>query len=219
MSAVAVVLMVLLAPLVQVLVVNRSPWGGPDLVALAVVWLAVTRGPVRGCVAGLAAGLAADVTPPADGTVGRTALVLSLTGLLVGRWAAHPGRSREAGPAGWPREAGPAGVRPVVAAASGAALASVLQAVATVALGDAPLRSALGGPPSGFEGAPWWSGAALTLAWTAALGAAAGLLARRRSAGKGRSETAPSQVTPFRAEPRPAAPSRPESRRMGPRRV
>ncbi|MBF8190293.1 rod shape-determining protein MreD [Nonomuraea sp. K274] len=109
------VLFMFAAPLLQVLLVNRSPWGGPDLVTLAVVWLALSRGPVWGCVAGLVAGLAADVTPPADGTVGRTALVLSVTGLLTGRW----------------RE----GKAPMVAA-PGVALGLVLQAGAAVALGD-----------------------------------------------------------------------------------
>ncbi|MFB4271818.1 hypothetical protein [Nonomuraea sp. GTA35] len=219
MSVVGLVLMALGAPLVQVLVVNRSPWGGPDLVALAVVWLALARGPVWGCVAGLVTGLAADVTPPADGTVGRTALVLSVTGLLVGRWAGRSARSREAGPAGWPRAAGPVGGKPVVAAAVGAVLGPVLQVIATVALGDAPLRSALGGPPPGFEGAPWWSGAALTLAWTVALGVAGGMLARRRSAWKGPSQTAPSQAYLFRAGPFRAEPSQAGVYRAGARRA
>ncbi|MEV4090553.1 rod shape-determining protein MreD, partial [Nonomuraea fuscirosea] len=107
------VMLVLAAPLLQVLLVNRSPWGGPDLVALAVVWLAVARGPVWGCAAGLVAGLAADVTPPADGTVGRAALALSVTGLLVGWWR---------------------GSRPLVAAGAGALLGPLLQSAAAVAL-------------------------------------------------------------------------------------
>ncbi|WP_433430023.1 rod shape-determining protein MreD [Nonomuraea sp. CA-141351] len=111
------VVMVFAAPLLQVLLVNRSPWGGPDLVTLAVVWLALARGPVWGCAAGLVAGLAADVTPPADGTVGRTALVLSVAGLLVGL-----------------RREG----RPLPVAAAGAAMGVLLQAAAAVALGDDP---------------------------------------------------------------------------------
>ncbi|MEV0385158.1 rod shape-determining protein MreD [Nonomuraea sp. NPDC050643] len=143
------VLLLVAAPLLQVLLVNRSPWGGPDLVTLAVVWLALARGPVWGCAAGLAAGLAADVTPPADGTVGRAALVLSVTGLLVGWW----------------RERGP-----LLVAGAGAALGTVLQAAAAVALGDEPWPQALAGLP-------------LVLAWTVPLGALAGAaLARRRPA-------------------------------------
>ncbi len=120
------VMLVLAAPLLQVLLVNRSPWGGPDLVALAVVWLAVARGPVWGCAAGLAAGLAADVTPPADGTVGRAALALSVTGLLGGWWR---------------------GSRPLVAAGAGALLGPLLQSAAAVALGDEPWRAAVAGLP------------------------------------------------------------------------
>ncbi|NUP77862.1 MAG: rod shape-determining protein MreD, partial [Nonomuraea sp.] len=80
------IVLLVAAPLIQVTLVNRSPWGGPDLVVLAVVWLALARGPVWGGVAGLLGGLAADLTPPADHTVGRTALVLALTGLLAGHW-------------------------------------------------------------------------------------------------------------------------------------
>lgn len=120
------VLLLFAAPLLQVLLVNRSPWGGPDLVALAVVWLALARGPVWGCAAGLVAGLAADVTPPADGTVGRAALALSVTGLLVGHW----------------RDG-----RPLLVAAAGTVLGVVLQGAVAVALGDEPWRSAAAGLP------------------------------------------------------------------------
>ncbi|MFG1708955.1 rod shape-determining protein MreD [Nonomuraea sp. M3C6] len=123
------VLMVLAAPLLQVLLVNRSPWGGPDLVTLAVVWLALARGPVWGCAAGLVAGLAADVIPPADGTVGRTALVLSVVGLLVGGW----------------REG-----KPLLVGAAGAALGTSLQAAAAVALGDEHWTSAVAALPWAF---------------------------------------------------------------------
>ncbi|UBU19011.1 hypothetical protein LCN96_37830 [Nonomuraea gerenzanensis] len=185
-------LLALIAPLVQVVLVNRSPWGGPDLVTLAVVWLALARGPVWGCVAGLAAGLAADVTPPADGTVGRTALVLSVTGLLAGRLR-ESGRSYE----------GSFVARPLLAGGLGAVLGTVLQVVAAVGLGDEPWRSALAGPP----GAPA-SWAALTLLWTVALGAAGGAVAARRRSSEGRrgssegrrgsSGSTPSHVVPRR---------------------
>ncbi|TMR10037.1 rod shape-determining protein MreD [Nonomuraea turkmeniaca] len=143
------VLLLITAPLLQVLLINRSPWGGPDLVTLAVVWLALTRGPVWGCVAGLVGGLAVDVTPPADGTVGRTALVLAVTGLLAGHWLQG---------------------KPLLAGAAGAALGTVLQAGAAVALGDEPWRSAV-------ADLPW------TLGWTVVLGAlvAVVLLRRRRA--------------------------------------
>ncbi|MGP3965560.1 rod shape-determining protein MreD [Nonomuraea sp. 3N208] len=154
------VLFLLVAPLLQVLLINRSPWGGPDLVALAVVWLALSKGPVWGGVAGLAGGLAADVTPPADGTVGRTALVLAVTGLLAGRW-----RQGAPLPEGRTRER-----NPLLVGAAGAAVGTLLQAGAAVALGDEAWRAAL-------TALPW------TLGWTVALGAlvSAVLLRRRRT--------------------------------------
>ncbi|WP_188187967.1 hypothetical protein [Nonomuraea sp. SYSU D8015] len=154
------VLVLLAAPLLQVLLVNRSPWGGPDLVALAVVWLAQSRGPVWGCVAGLAGGLIADVTPPADGTVGRTALVLAVTGLLAG------GLQGRQLPEGRWREG-----RPWLVGAVAAALAVLLQAGAAVALGDEPWQAVV-------AALPW------TLGWTVAHGTpvSAVLLRRRRSA-------------------------------------
>ncbi|QFY10956.1 rod shape-determining protein MreD [Nonomuraea phyllanthi] len=111
------VVMVVVAPLLQVVLVNRWPWGGPDLVTLAVVWTALGRGPVWGCAAGLVAGLAADVTPPADGTVGRSALALAVTGLVAGHWRTG---------------------RPLPVAAAGAAMGVLLQAAAAMALGDDP---------------------------------------------------------------------------------
>ncbi|MGV9378308.1 rod shape-determining protein MreD [Nonomuraea sp. NPDC003707] len=144
------VVLVFAAPLLQVLLVNRSPWGGPDLVTLAVVWLALARGPVWGCVAGLVAGLAADVTPPADGTVGRTALVLSIVGLLVGHW----------------REG-----RPFPVAAAGAAMGVLLQATAAVALGDASWTGVVPELPRTLG----W-----TVALGAAVGAAVGVARARR---------------------------------------
>lgn len=130
--------MMLAAPLAQVLLVNRSPWGGPDLVTLVVVAAALTRGPVWGCLAGLVAGLAADVTPPADGTLGRTALVLAVTGLLVG--LAKRGRT--------------------VPAVAGAVPAVVVQAVAAVALGDEAWDTAVAGLPLT---AAWTAGFALAI--------------------------------------------------------
>ncbi|HEX4812735.1 MAG TPA: rod shape-determining protein MreD [Nonomuraea sp.] len=171
------VVWLLAAPLLQVLLVNRSPWGGPDLVTLAVVWLAQSRGPLWGCAAGLAGGLVADVTPPADGTVGRTALVLAVTGLLAGRLQEGRSDGRSAArlegrmegralPEGR-RQAG----RPWLVGAAGAALGTLLQAGAAVPLGDEPWPAVVAAMPS-------------TLAWTVALGTpvSAAIAGRRRRA-------------------------------------
>ncbi|MGN9842768.1 rod shape-determining protein MreD [Nonomuraea sp. H19] len=151
------VLLLVAAPLLQVLLVNRFPWGGPDLVTLAVVWLALARGPVWGCVTGLAGGLIADVTPPADGTVGRTALALAVTGLLAGRW--QEGRQL---PEGRSREP-----KPLLVGAVCAALGTLLQAGAAVALGDEPWTSVI-------AALPW------TLGWTVVVGALVSVVLMRR---------------------------------------
>ncbi|MFI6599634.1 rod shape-determining protein MreD [Nonomuraea sp. NPDC050536] len=102
-------------PLVQVMLVNGLPWGGPDLVLLGVLWVALSRGALWGCAGGFVAGLAVDLVPPADHTVGRDALVLAVVGLLAGR----SGRF--------------AALVPVVGACAGL----VLQAGAALLLGEA----------------------------------------------------------------------------------
>lgn len=78
---------VLTAVLVQLTVVNplELPGGGPDLVLLTVVGLAIVQGQVAGAVLGFLAGLLLDVVPPADTLVGLWALVLCLVGVASGR--------------------------------------------------------------------------------------------------------------------------------------
>ncbi|MGW5264463.1 hypothetical protein ACWEQG_26100 [Microbispora sp. NPDC004025] len=166
-------LVVLVAPVLQVAVVNGSalPGGGPDVVLIGVVALAPllrprpeARGlPERGAAGGgagaflgFAAGLAADIAPPADHTIGRLALVLCLAG-----WACTRLTSGAT-----------AGRRAVVATA--------------VALGAALAGGVLAAL---LDGTPW--GTALApgaLAWTAGLAAlvtaALALLPRRRSFGR-----------------------------------
>jgi rod shape-determining protein MreD len=85
--SVAVVAVALLA---QVTFVNRlvlPGGGGPDLVLLAVIALALTGGPVQGMLTGFLAGLALDVAPPASHTIGQYALVFCLVGYGFGRLA------------------------------------------------------------------------------------------------------------------------------------
>lgn len=67
--------------------------GGPDLVLLVVVSLALAYGSGFGLVAGFLAGLAIDLVPPADHEVGRWALVLTVVGHLAGMARAESRRS------------------------------------------------------------------------------------------------------------------------------
>ncbi|MEV7970274.1 rod shape-determining protein MreD [Sphaerisporangium sp. NPDC088356] len=85
--AMAAVLLVGLIMIVQVTVVNRLPLpgGGPDLVLLAVVIIALARGAVVGAITGFAMGLATDLLPPAAHVMGQYALVFCLVGFMVGR--------------------------------------------------------------------------------------------------------------------------------------
>ncbi|OPG05110.1 rod shape-determining protein MreD, partial [Microbispora sp. GKU 823] len=81
------VLVVLVAPVLQVAVVNglSLPGGGPDVVLVGVIALAPRLRPGAGAFLGFAAGLAADIAPPADHTIGRLALVLCLVAWVCAR--------------------------------------------------------------------------------------------------------------------------------------
>lgn len=74
------------ALLLQLTVLSRMPLPGatPDLVLVVVVVLAVLGGPAEGAVVGFLTGLALDLVPPADGTIGRWALVLTVVGYAAG---------------------------------------------------------------------------------------------------------------------------------------
>jgi rod shape-determining protein MreD len=82
-----VAVMLVTAVLVQTVVLTRIPFPGatPDLVLLVALSIALVQGPTRGAVVCFAAGLLLDVVPPADGAVGRWALVLCVVGWFVGR--------------------------------------------------------------------------------------------------------------------------------------
>ena len=82
-----VALLLGLAAVVQTVVLTAIPFPAatPDLVLLVVVGLALVQGPNSGAVIGFAGGLLLDVVPPADGAVGRWALVLCLVGWFAGR--------------------------------------------------------------------------------------------------------------------------------------
>ncbi|MDP4013726.1 MAG: rod shape-determining protein MreD [Candidatus Nanopelagicales bacterium] len=78
---------VLVAALVQTVVLSRLPLPGavPDLTLVVLVGLAMAAGSSFGAYSGFGAGLLLDVLPPAAGTLGVTALALTLVGWLAGR--------------------------------------------------------------------------------------------------------------------------------------
>ncbi|WP_307848530.1 rod shape-determining protein MreD [Microbispora oryzae] len=136
-AALLTVAVVVLAPVFQVMVVNGLglPGGGPDVVLVAVVALASRPRPPVAALLGFAAGLAADVAPPADHTIGRTALVLCLAAWACARIPARSpsrlnGRLDGRSPEETTRLA--AGT-----AAAVAAVATPLQAALALVLGDA----------------------------------------------------------------------------------
>ncbi|MFI9589692.1 rod shape-determining protein MreD [Nonomuraea sp. NPDC052265] len=86
-------MVVVLALLAQVMLVNRLPLpagGAPDLVLLAVVGVALDRGPVAGAMAGFFSGLLVDLMPPTAHLMGQYAFVLALVGYVAGRGAGGP---------------------------------------------------------------------------------------------------------------------------------
>jgi rod shape-determining protein MreD len=87
LAILAVVLLVL--ALVQVTLVDflPTPWAVPDLVAVAVLAVAVARGPLTGGMAGAGAGLVLDLIPPTSGPLGGWMLVLAVAGAVLGRVA------------------------------------------------------------------------------------------------------------------------------------
>jgi rod shape-determining protein MreD len=85
---VAIPVALLLALLLQLVLVNRTPLPGgaaPDLVLLVVTAVGATTGPVAGMLAGFFGGLALDVAPPGGHLAGEYALVFCLAGYACGR--------------------------------------------------------------------------------------------------------------------------------------
>jgi rod shape-determining protein MreD len=80
-------LLLFAATVLQLVVLARLPLPGgtPDLVLLVVIGLALAAGPTTGAVAGFFGGLLLDAAPPADGALGRWALVMCLAGWFAGR--------------------------------------------------------------------------------------------------------------------------------------
>jgi rod shape-determining protein MreD len=69
---------------------------GPDVLLVTLVAIALLRGSVTGAVSGFCAGLIVDITTL--GTLGLTALLLTLVGYWVGRYGETTGRGRAHAP-------------------------------------------------------------------------------------------------------------------------
>jgi rod shape-determining protein MreD len=83
----AVVVVVLAILQVSLLDFLPTAWAVPDLVVVAVLALAVARGPLTGGLVGAGAGLTLDLIPPASGPLGGWMLVLAVAGAALGRVA------------------------------------------------------------------------------------------------------------------------------------
>ena len=87
-ALVAAVLLIL-AVLIELTVLAPLPFPGatPGLVLVVIVILASQFGSVTGSISGFAGGILLDIAPPAAGTIGITALLLTVVGYAVGRFA------------------------------------------------------------------------------------------------------------------------------------
>lgn len=81
--------LLILAVLIEVTVLAPLPFPGatPNLVLVTVVILASQFGAATGAVAGFAGGMLLDIAPPAAGIIGVSALLLTVVGYAVGRFA------------------------------------------------------------------------------------------------------------------------------------
>ncbi len=80
-------ILLVLAVLLELTLLGPLPFPGatPPLVLVTVAALAFAFGPTTGAICGFVGGLLIDVAPPAAGTIGTTALLLTVAGYLLGR--------------------------------------------------------------------------------------------------------------------------------------
>lgn len=97
-EAAKVGLAVLVAAILQVTIFAAIDisGGGPDLLLVTLVGVALLRGPVVGACAGFFGGLVADVATLE--TLGLTSLVLTIAGYWIGRYGETTGRDRAHAP-------------------------------------------------------------------------------------------------------------------------
>ena len=97
-GAVKVAAMVFVAAVLQATMLGALDIGGgrPDLLLVAVVAIALVRGPAVGAVAGFVGGLLFDLAT--FGTLGVTSLLLTLAGYWIGRYGETTGRGRTHAP-------------------------------------------------------------------------------------------------------------------------
>lgn len=82
-------LLLVLAVLIEVTILAPLPFPGatPPLVLVVVILLAWQFGASAGAVCGFAGGLLIDIAPPAAGTIGVSALLFTVVGYAIGRFA------------------------------------------------------------------------------------------------------------------------------------
>lgn len=87
-------LLIVLAVVIEVTVLAPLDFPGatPSLVLVTVAALAFAFGAVTGAASGFAAGILLDLAPPATGTLGISALILTLVGFALGRVFDSDGR-------------------------------------------------------------------------------------------------------------------------------
>lgn len=97
-AAVRIALIVFVVAILQVSAFSSltTGGGGPNVLLVTLVAVALLRGAVTGAVTGFAAGLIVDVATL--GTLGLTALLLTLAGYWAGRYGETTGRARSHAP-------------------------------------------------------------------------------------------------------------------------
>jgi rod shape-determining protein MreD len=119
--ALLITTLVVLCVVIEVSILAPLPWWGatPPLSIVLIAAVAFVYGSVTGAVTGFATGLLLDLAPPAEGTIGVTALLLTLVGYALGRVFDSDERP-------WPVTTGLAALAGGLVVVAGAALGGLL---------------------------------------------------------------------------------------------